>query len=121
METLDLFINEYLAIQAQEEVLKAKKEDVRKHILENLPDRKYENDSATVSVNETRKFDYLDESEMISRLKALGRGDLVKETVKTTELNKLLKDKPEDVVSKTMFEKNLVKKKLTETLVVKKK
>lgn len=121
MDILDMYIKAYVDIQKREDELKEEKEAARKGILENMTDKKYENDEAKVTIAETRKFDYLDETAMIAKLKELGHGDMVKEVIKTTELNKLLKDKPEDVVSRAMTENNLVKEKLTETLTVKKK
>ncbi|HQQ39364.1 MAG: hypothetical protein BWX57_00381 [Tenericutes bacterium ADurb.Bin024] len=92
--TLTEKVNLMKVYKAQEDEAKKAYNELRDEVLRELESQgltKYETEEAELIIQYVTKFTYKDEPKMVEILRSKGFNNLVKESVNTTPMNKLLK------------------------------
>lgn len=92
--TLTEKVNLMKVYKTQEDEAKKAYNELRDEVLRELESQgltKYETEEAELIINYATKFTYKDEPKMVEILRSKGFNNLVKESVNTTPMNKLLK------------------------------
>lgn len=92
--TLTEKVNLMKVYKAQEDEAKKAYNELRDEVLRELESQgltKYETEEAELIIKYVTKFTYKDEPKMVEILRSKGFNNLVKESVNTTPMNKLLK------------------------------
>ncbi len=92
--TLTEKVNLMKVYKTQEDEAKKAYNELRDEVLRELESQgltKYETEEAELIINYVTKFTYKDEPKMVEILRSKGFNNLVKESVNTTPMNKLLK------------------------------
>ena len=92
--TLTEKVNLMKVYKAQEDEAKKAYNELRDEVLRELESQgltKYETEEAELIIQYVTKFTYKDEPKMVEILRSKGFNNLVKESVNTTHMNKLLK------------------------------
>ena len=92
--TLTEKVNLMKVYKTQEDEAKKAYNELRDEVLRELESQgltKYETEEAELIINYATKFTYKDEPKMVEILRSKGFNNLVKESVNTTHMNKLLK------------------------------
>ena len=92
--TLTEKVNLMKVYKTQQDEAKKAYNELRDEVLRELESQgltKYETEEAELIINYATKFTYKDEPKMVEILRSKGFNNLVKESVNTTPMNKLLK------------------------------